>query len=121
MKHRQKGRKLSRVRKQRKALVKTLLGSLIAKEKIITTEAKAKEIKPLVDKIINKSKKIKASGADKVAAIRELQKMLPTMSVKKLSGDFLEKFQNRNSGYTRIIKLQQRKSDSARMAVIEFV
>lgn len=112
---------MSRVRKQRKALIKTLLGSLIIKEKIITTEAKAKEIKPLVDKIINKSKKIKASGENKVAVIRELKKMLPAVAVKKIAGDFLEKFQDRNSGYTRVIKLQQRKSDSARMAVIEFV
>ena len=121
MKHLVKGRKFSRVRKQRKALVKTLLGSLIMKEKITTTEAKAKEIKPLMDKIVTKVKRMSADETKKVAIIRDLRKELPIMAVKKLSGDFIEKFSGRNSGYTRIVKLMQRKSDGARMAVIEFV
>ena len=121
MKHLVKGRKFSRVRKQRKALIKTLLGSLIMKEKITTTEAKAKEIKPLMDKIVTKVKRMSADETKKVAIIRDLRKELPIMAVKKLSGDFIEKFSGRNSGYTRIVKLMQRKSDGARMAVIEFV
>lgn len=121
MKHLVRGRKFSRVRKQRTALIKTLLGSLIMKEKITTTEAKAKEIKPIMDKIITKVKKMSANETKKVAVIRDLRKELPVMAVKKLSGDFSKKFSGRSSGYTRIIKLMQRKSDGARMAVIEFV
>lgn len=121
MNHLAKGRKFSRVKKVRTALLKTLLGSLVMKEKITTTEAKAKEIKPMIEKIITKVKKISKDETKKVAIIRDLRKELPLMAVKKLSGEFTKKFAERNSGYTRIIKIAQRKSDGARMAVIEFV
>lgn len=121
MKHRTKGRKLSRVRKQRKALLKTLLGSLAMREKITTTEAKAKEIKPLIERLINTAKKIKTDEKRKAMIIRELQKHLPQVAVKKLSGVFMDKFSRRSSGYARVIKLERRRSDGARMAVIEFV
>ena len=121
MNHLAKGRKFSRVRKGRVALLKTLLGSLIMREKITTTEAKAKEIKPMIDKLITKAKKGSADETKKVAIIRELRKDIPLMAVKKLSGEFAGKFLKRSSGYTRIIKIAQRKSDGARLAVIEFV
>lgn len=121
MNHLAKGRKFSRVRKLRTALFKTLLGSLIMKEKITTTEAKAKEIRPMIDKLITKVKKISADETKRVAIIRGLRKEIPLMAVKKLSGEFSEKFSKRSSGYARIIKVGQRKSDGARMAVIEFV
>ncbi len=121
MKHLKKKRELGRVRKQRKALLKTLLGSLVVKEKIETTEAKAKEIKGLIDKIINKAKKYE-KGPGGVAIIRSLNNLIPKMAVKKIvSPEFLEKFKSRNSGYTRIIRLERRKSDGAEMAIIEFV
>ena len=121
MKHLKKVRKFSRVKKQREAMIKTLLGSFIMKEKITTTVAKAKEIKPIVDKIITKVKVMQKDGSKKVAVIRDLQKWLPIMAVKKLSGEFSKKFEKRSSGFTRIIKIGQRKSDGAEMAVIEFV
>lgn len=121
MKHRVKGRILGRVRKGRVALLKTLLGSLVIKERIITTEAKAKEIKPHMDRLISKASKISNDPASKVAVIRELRKNLPLVAVKKLTGEFLTQFGTRKSGFTRIIKLGQRRSDSAKMAVIEFV
>lgn len=121
MKHKKTGRKLSRERNQRRALIKTLLGSLILVEKITTTEAKAKEIRPVIDRMIAKAKKITGEGKSKVAVIRELNNKMPAKATKKLVGDFLNKFEARNSGYTRIIKLPARKSDSAKMAVIEFV
>lgn len=121
MKHRVKGRILGRVRKGRVALLKTLLGSLVAKERIITTEAKAKEIKPKMDRLISKAAKAQGDATKKAAVMRELRKDLPVVAAKKLTGGFLEQFGSRKSGFTRIIKLGQRKSDSARMAVIEFV
>ncbi len=121
MKHQVKGRKLGRTRRQRKALIKTLLGSLMLREKITTTEAKAREIKPFIDKIINKAKIIKADEKKKTAVIRDLGKWLPKEAVKKTAGKFIEKFGERRSGYSRIIKLARRKSDGAKMAVIEFV
>jgi large subunit ribosomal protein L17 len=121
MKHKTTGRKFSRLKGQRTALLKTLLGSLIMKEKITTTEAKAKELKMLVDKFVIKAKKMQIDETKKVAIIRDLRKGLPLMAVKKLSGEFVKKFEKRQSGFTRVIKLGQRMSDSAKMAVIEFV
>ncbi len=120
MQHQKNGRKFKRDRKQRKAFLRTILGSLILHEKIKTTEAKAKEVKMLIDKIINKAKLAKIE-TKKVAIIRDLGKKIPEVAVKKLVGDFIDKFSKRKSGYVRIIKLAPRKSDSARMAMVEFV
>lgn len=120
MQHLRKGRKLGRVKNQREALLKTLLGSLVMAEKIGTTEAKAKEMKGMIDKIINKAKKTEIDGK-KTAAIRDLKASLPDNAIKKLTSGFLDKFSGRASGYARVIKLSPRKSDSARMAIIEFV
>lgn len=118
MKHQKSGRKFGRVRKQRKALINMLLSNLILREKMKTTEAKAKETKKLIDKIINKAKK--ANGSQRVAVLRDLRKSVCAPAVKKLSGDFINKFSERNSGYTRIIKLGRRNSDGAEIAIIEF-
>jgi large subunit ribosomal protein L17 len=121
MRHLVKGRKFSRVRKQRTALLKTLLGSLVMKEKITTTEARAKEMRPMIEKIITKAKRISKDETKKVAIMRDLRKELPVMAVKKMTGELAKKISERNGGYVRIIKLAQRKSDGARMAVIEFI
>ena len=120
MRHQNKGRELGRERSQRKALFRTMLGSLIMREKIETTEAKAKELKGRIDKLVNKAKKGK-DPVRKLAVIRDLKKYIPAMAMKKLTGEFLDKFEKRSSGYARIIKLAPRKSDSARVAIIEFV
>lgn len=120
MRHLNKGRELGRVRNQRKALFQTMLGSLIMREKIQTTEAKAKELKGRIDRIVNKAKKINEKG-DKVSVMREISKYIPQMACKKITGEFLKKFEDRKSGYTRIIKIPRRKSDGAKVAVIEFV
>ena len=121
MRHLVKGRTLGREKAQREALIHGLVANLVLHEKIVTTEAKAKELKPIMDKIITKVKKAGDDSQKKVTIIRELRKDLNVVCVKKLSGEFLKKFEGRNSGYTRIIKLADRKSDSAKMAVIEFV
>ncbi|MFA6382984.1 MAG: 50S ribosomal protein L17 [Parcubacteria group bacterium] len=124
MQHLRKGRKFGRVKNQREAMLKTLLGSLIMEEKIETSEAKAKEIKGMIDKIVNKAKQTQIdspAGGKKLAAIRDLGNRIPAAAVKKMTGEFLSKFSGRTSGYTRIIKLSPRQSDSARIAIIEFV
>lgn len=121
MKHRHSGRVLSRGRNQRRALIKTLLGSLILHERITTTEAKAKEVKNFIDQIVNKAKVGRNDALRRVAIIRELEGMIPKVASKKLLGDFGARFESRKSGYTRVVKLGERKSDSARMAIIEFV
>lgn len=121
MRHLKKGRELGRVSSQRTALFRTMIGSLVMRERIRTTEAKAKEIKGRVDRVISKAKR-GAVPERKVAAIRDLRKYVPMMAVEKLmNGEFIVRFAKRESGYTRIIKLPARKSDGARMAVIEFV
>ena len=120
MKKLKKKKELGREKDQRRALFKTMLGSLIMQEKITTTETKAKELKKKIDRIINKAKLSQQEGK-KVAVIRDLKKYIPAMAIKKITGEFLKKFEKRISGYTRVEKLSPRKSDSARMAIIEFV
>ncbi|KUK66354.1 MAG: 50S ribosomal protein L17 [Parcubacteria bacterium 34_609] len=115
MKKLKKGRKFNRERDQRRALLKTLAVSLLLKEKIKTTEAKAKELSPFVQKKITRAKK------GDLAARRYLLTLFPERVVKKLVDDLGVRYKDRNGGYTRIIKLGQRKSDGARMAIIELV
>lgn len=115
MRHIKKNRKFGRVKKQRKALLKHLTRALILNEKIKTTEAKAKSLRPLIEKLITKSKNKNLSN------LRYLNSRLPHMAAKKLFDVIGEKYKEKNGGYTRIIKLPPRSSDGAKMALIEFV
>ena len=116
MRHRKKGRKFGRVRKVRVALIRSLLRALILKEKIKTTEAKAKEIRPKVERLLTKAK------SKDISAKRDILKNLPDQeAVKKLQGVLAPKYLDRRGGYTRITKLGRRASDRAPMALIEFV
>lgn len=115
MRKRKKGRKLSRKRDQRKALLKSLARELILKEKIKTTEAKAKEVRPYLEKIITKAKK------GDLAAIRNLARFFSKSIVKKLVKEIAPRYRERPGGYIRIIKLGPRKSDGAKMAIIELI
>ena len=119
MRHGRKKRKLHRKRDQRKALLKSLAANLILKERIITTEAKAKEVRPFVEKLITKGKK--ATGARRLAMIRYLARYLPSAARKKLVEEIGPRFQERAGGYTRIIKLTPRSRDGAKRAIIELV
>lgn len=121
MQHRNKGRILSRTRDQRHALLKTLMGSLIMRERITTTLAKAKEVKNFIDQLVNKGKIAKADDKRRPAMLRLLRTQLSLESTKKIAGDFATRFASRNSGYSRVIKLDRRKGDGAEMAVIELV
>ncbi|HLN18700.1 MAG TPA: 50S ribosomal protein L17 [Patescibacteria group bacterium] len=121
MQHQQNRRKFGRKRNQRKALMKTMLGSLIMREKIQTTEAKAKELKNRIDRIINKAKKTQKSES-RVAIIRDLKNSIPLMAVSKvITDDFIKRVFERKSGYARVIKLPRRKGDGAKMAILELV
>jgi len=110
-----KGRKLSRRIGPRKQLVKTLAGSLFLHEKIKTTEAKAKELRPLAEKMITRAKD------GNLANRRLLVSALNDKTAKKLVDEIAPKYKERNGGYTRIIKLGPRSSDGARMVIIELV
>jgi len=115
MKKRIKKRTLSRKAGPRKALQRSLLRSLILQEKIETTQAKAKDISPLAEKLVTKAKK----GG--VAQRRYLTALLGDVGAKKLMDEMAPRYQERKGGYTRIIKRRPRRSDSAKLAIIEFV
>ncbi len=122
MQHRNKGRILGRVRSQRKALIKGLLASLVLHSRIMTTEAKAKETKNFIDQLINKAKRSQQNGVAQVAVIRQVRAALPTDAADViLSESFVARFSGRDSGYTRVIKMEARKGDGAKRAVIELV
>lgn len=115
MQKRRAGRKLGRKSGQRKALLVSLSGALLLKEKITTTEAKAKELAGFVAKFIALAK------LGTLHSQRLLSRVFRSQIVKKLVQDIAARYKERNGGYTRIIKLGRRKSDGAEMAVIELI
>jgi len=115
MRKRKKGRKLSRKRNQRKALLKSLARELFLRGKIKTTEAKAKELSSFAEKQITKAKE------GNLRSIRILAKRFPSPVVKKLVKEIAPRYKNRKGGYTRIIKIGKRKSNGTKMAIIELV
>ncbi len=115
MRKRQSGRKFNRESGQRRALLKSLATALILKERIQTTEAKAKEVSSYVERFVTIAKK-----GDLSSKRRLLQFFAPKV-VKKLTQEITPRYQSRKGGYTRVVKLGQRFSDGSRMAIIEFV
>ena len=110
-----KGRKLSRKTGQRQALLRTLATSLIFKEKIRTTKAKAKELSSFMEKAVTIAKK------QDLKSKRILSEIFTDRAVAKISKTIAPRYQQRQGGYTRILKLGPRNSDGAEMAIIEFV
>ena len=108
-------KKFKRKRDQRKALLKALAEALILHGKIKTTEAKAKELRPYIEKKLTHAKK----GG--LANQRYLLRYFSKRSVKKLINEYGRKYVDRNGGYTRIIKLPLRDRDASKIALIEFV
>ena len=117
MRHHNNTRKFGRTKNQRRALLKGLALSLIKSERITTTEAKAKELRPYIEKMITQSLKGDANSKRLVTA--KLMNRKPES--KKLIEVIAPRFSGRTGGYTRILKLPQRLSDGASMALIEFV
>lgn len=116
MKHQKKHRKFGREKGQRKALLRALGHNLIIRGKIKTTETKAKELRPFIEKIITKARN------DTVTNRRLIFKIIPSKKdVKKIFIEIAPKYRERSGGYTRIIKMPPRKIDKAKMAIIEFV
>jgi len=116
MRHRVKGRRLKRTSEQKLALMRGLAQALIERGAIETTEARAKELRPFVEKLITKAK----SGTlqDRRMAGRHVQKREIN---DKLFTEVGPKFASRAGGYTRILKVGHRKGDGAEMARIELV
>src|ERR1017187_8160608 len=116
MRHRVSGNRLGRNAGARKALFRNLVTSVIEEERIVTTVPKAKVVQPLVEKMITLAK------ADTLHARRQAAAFLQTpASVQKLFDKLGTRFGQRNGGYTRIVRLGNRKGDGAEQAMLELV
>lgn len=116
MLHRVAGKKLGRTSNQRKALFRGLANSFILHEKIVTTEAKAKAVRPMIEKLITRSK------TNSIHARRMLLKELVSENtVAKMLEVVGPKFKERSGGYTRLIKIGARAGDRAPMVALSFV
>ncbi len=115
MRKKKEGRKFHRKKDQRRLLKKSLAFSLVDKERIETTLAKAKEVSSLVEGYITRAKK------GDVASRRILLEYLPKKSVNKLFNEIAPRYKSRNGGYIRIIRKGRRKSDGAQIAIVELI
>jgi len=117
MRHAKRGRKLGRDAAHRRALLGTMAGQLITHGRIKTTEPKAKELRGVVDRLITTAKK-----EDGLAARRQAVKVLKDKTVlRRLFEDVAPDLDDRNSGYTRILKLGARPGDGAETVYLELV
>ncbi len=116
MRHRRAGRKLGRTSAHREALLRNLASSLFLYEKIITPEAKAKELRRVAERMITLAKRqdlhARRQAATVVQDARALKKLFDTIGVR---------YRERNGGYTRITKLDYRAGDGAPLAAIELI
>ena len=116
MRHRVAGRKLQRTTAHRNALFRNMAAALIKHEQITTTLAKAKELRPYVEKLVTLAKKGGLSNRRLAHA-----RLMDDTQLVKLFDTIAPRYADRNGGYTRVIKAGIRSSDAAAMAVIEFV
>lgn len=116
MRHRVKGKTLDRKKAPREAMIRNLVSSLILYEKVKTTKAKARVIKPLIDKMITLGKR------GTLAARRQAHRFFYIENpVKKIFEELSVRYKDRNGGYTRMTKLGFRKGDSAEIVQIELI
>ncbi|KLE35860.1 50S ribosomal protein L17 [Aurantiacibacter luteus] len=116
MRHGIKGRKLSRKSQHRIAMFRNMAAALIKHEQITTTVAKAKELRPYVEKLVTLAKRGGLSNRRLAHA-----RLLDDAQLVKLFDVLAERYADREGGYTRIIKAGIRQSDAVQMAIIEFV
>src|SRR5499427_5659571 len=116
MRHANRGRKFHRTAEHRKAMFMNLAGALIKHEQITTTLPKAKDLRPIVEKLVTLGKRGGLHARRQaIAQIRDVA------MVRKLFDVIGPRYQSRNGGYTRVVKAGYRYGDSAPVAVIEFV
>ena len=116
MRHKLSHRKLNRTSSHRKAMFANMSSALIKHEQIRTTLAKAKELRPIIEKLITLGKK-----GSLHARRHAISRLAPDAYIDKLFGEVAKRYENRNGGYTRIIKDGNRYGDSAPMAYIALV
>lgn len=116
MRHRKAGRKLNRTASHRKAMFQNLAQALLKHEQIVTTLPKAKDLAPIVEKLITLAKK--GGLANRRLAVSRLQ---DEELVTKMFVELADRYKERTGGYTRVLKAGYRHGDNAPMAVIELV
>lgn len=116
MRHNNSGRKLGKTSSHRQAMFRNMVTSLFEHERIITTREKAKELRPIAEKLITLAKR-----GDLHARRQALSYIRSKGVVDKLFGKIKEQFSNRAGGYTRILQTGVRQGDAASMAIIELV
>ncbi len=116
MRHLKAGRKLNRTSAHRKALMRNLATELLARERIQTTTAKAKALRPVAERLITLGKR------GTLHARRQALRVVKTKAaMANLFGTLAERYATRSGGYTRIVRIGPRRGDNAEMAVIELV
>lgn len=116
MRHRVHGRKLGRTTAHRKALFRNQLTALFTHERIVTTVPKAKELRPIAERMVTLAR----TGT--LPARRKVLTMVPDQDVvRRLFDEIAPRFMDRPGGYTRIVRLGNRRGDGAELALIEFV
>ena len=116
MRHRKKGRKLSRTASHRRAMLRNMATSLFRHERVTTTTAEAKELRPYAERLITLARR-----GDLHARRLAARKIADREVLAKLFEDIGPRFAERPGGYTRILKLGHRRGDAAEMALIELV
>ncbi len=117
MRHGRKNRKFGRKANVRRGFIRSLAVGLLTHEKIKTTEARAKELRPYIEKMVTKAKSGDLAARRMICARLGNQETLAN----KLVDEIAPRYENRDGGYTRITKLPQRGGDASPMAIIEFV
>ncbi|WP_061936332.1 50S ribosomal protein L17 [Aureimonas sp. AU22] len=116
MRHGNSGRKLNRTHEHRKAMFANMAASLIVHEQIVTTLPKAKDLRPIVEKLITLGKR-----GDLHARRQAISQIRDEAAVRKLFDTIASRYADRNGGYCRVLKAGFRRGDNAPLAVIEFV
>ncbi len=116
MRHGNSGRKLNRTHEHRKAMFANMVASLIEHEQIVTTLPKAKDLRPIVEKMITLGKR-----GDLHARRQAISQIRDEVAVRKLFDTIASRYAGRNGGYCRVLKAGFRRGDNAPLAVIEFV
>ncbi|KRM04892.1 MAG: 50S ribosomal protein L17 [Liquorilactobacillus ghanensis] len=123
-------RKLGRTSGHRRAMLRNLTTDLLVEGKIVTTEARAKEVRKTAEKMITLGKKGDLASRRRAAAFmmdviadvkEEEDKVIVQTALQKLFAEVAPRFKDRNGGYTRILKMSERRGDAAKMVVLELV
>jgi large subunit ribosomal protein L17 len=118
MRHRHKGRKLNRTWSHKKAMLRNMVTTFFELEQIETTDAKAKEVRSLAERLITLGKR----GGDDLAARRQAMKVIRSKKVvAKLFDELAPRYADRPGGYTRIVKVDDRRGDGAQLSILQLI